>query len=303
MNSTGRECLSEMAVERSSYRQGTDMGCTVKTAWRSSCQRDSGRGCTLSLSGNTGYFRFRLRSFLTAIVLAAGLFHGCDKGVFFRSSPEVTIETALTPFGEISINSIFQIELRTEPDFSISLTGPETILENISYEVTGDVLEVSDGNSWQWMPDYPVVRLVITFPDLERININSASSIYSRDTLDVADLSVIAMAQLIEFDLIVNAGQVYLRTGTDNYGHYTFRGKTDHLNLQVFGSAQVWAEDLIAETARVRNLSIADCHVYARDELRVWLGHYGNIYYYSSPEEIIIESMDSRGRLIQRYPD
>jgi hypothetical protein len=244
------------------------------------------------------FFRLLLRSFFPALMLAAGIFHGCDKGIFFRSSPEVTKETILTPFGGISVNSIFQIELRSDPDFSISLTGPESILENISFEVVDNVLEISDGNSYQWLPDYPVVRIVITFPDLEMIDLNSASAIYSLDALDIADLTVIAMAQLIELDLIVDAGRVYLRTGTDNYGHYTFRGKTELLELHVFGSSQVWAEELAAGTARVRNFSIADCHVYAEDQLRVWLEHYGNIYYYGSPEEVIVESDNSRGKLI-----
>ena len=239
-----------------------------------------------------------LRSFLPALMLAAGIFHGCDKGVFFRSSPDVTKETTLSPFGGISVNSIFQIELRNDPEFSISMTGPESILENISFEVVDNMLEVSDGNPYQWLPDYPVVRIVITFPDLERIELNSAAAIYSLDTLDLAELLVVAMAQLIEFDLIVDAGRVYLRTGTDNYGHYTFRGKAELLELHVFGSSQVWAEQLLAGSARVRNFSIADCHIYAEDELRVWLEHYGNIYYYGSPEEVIVESDNSRGKLI-----
>ena len=61
------------------------------------------------------FFSFLVRSILPALLLAAGMFYGCDKGMFFRSSPEVTKETALSPFGGISVNSIFHIELRNDP--------------------------------------------------------------------------------------------------------------------------------------------------------------------------------------------
>ena len=237
---------------------------------------------------------------LLVLMLAGILTKGCGRDVFFRVSPEVTEEIKLDPFGEISVNSIFDIELQTGQEFSIQLTGREKVLENIFIEVAENRLELTDGNSFIWLPDYPVVKLLITFPDISTININSASSITSRDTLHLSRLTIGATSQLIETDLTINVSNLFLWTGTDNYGHYTFKGHSDILELRVFGSAQVWAEELRTGAARVRNYSIADCHVYADDELRVWLEHYGNIYYYSAPEEIIIESEESRGRLIQR---
>jgi hypothetical protein len=233
------------------------------------------------------------------LLMAGILLSGCGKNLFFGDSPEVTKEVILPDFNEINVNSIFHIELRNAPDFSISLTGPQSNLENVFYEVADSVLDISDMNRYQWLAGYPDVRLVISFPDLRQININAASSIYSTDTLHVTGLRVTAMAQLVELDLTVNSGSIYLRTGTDNYGHYTFRGKAGYINLLVYGSAQVWARDLITERVLVRNFSIADCHVHATEQLRAWLEHYGDIYYYGSPEEVIIESEDSRGRLIR----
>jgi hypothetical protein len=224
---------------------------------------------------------------------------GCEKGFFFRSDTEVTVKTILIPFEEISVNDIFEIELKNDTVFSAQMTGRKNILDNISVEVIGNSLEISDKNSYKWLPDYPVVKLLISFPDLSLIDINSASRVYSKDTLNISRLSILAGAQLIELDLAVDALYIHLRTGTDNYGHYTLKGYTESSDLWLFGSAQLWAGKLRTNTARVRNYSIGDCYVYVNNELRVWLEHYGNIYYYGSPEEIIIERESSRGRLIK----
>ncbi len=242
-------------------------------------------------------------NFGAGLVVLGGLLGGCEKGVFFRSGTETSEIIILEPFEEIVINDIFDIELQTGSGFSIQLTGKEKVLENILFEVADNRLELTDENSFIWLPDYPVVKLLITFPDISTININSASKIFSNDTLNIGRLSLLAGAQLIDLDLVVNASNIALRTGTDNYGHYTLRGYSKNIDLWIFGSAQLWADALVTESAKVRNYSIAGCHVYAREELRVWLEHYGNIYYYSSPEEIIIESEKSRGRLIQRVVD
>jgi hypothetical protein len=287
MNSTGNKDMNRNRIQAKAQRMIYE---TAACRWDNADCRDEKKSS-------------RMLFILLLLLVAVTLLHGCDKNVFFRDSPMVTKNIVLPHFNEISVNSIFRIELRNSPEFSISLTGPESILENVSYEVTGNGLEISDRNRYQWLPDYPVVDLVIAFPDLGKININSASSIFSPDTLHVAGLRITGMAQLAELDLTVNSGSIYLRTGTDNYGHYTFRGKAGYINLLVFGSAQVRARDLITERALVRNFSIADCHVYATDQLRAWLEHYGNIYYYGSPEEVILEAQESSGRLIRGTVD
>jgi len=204
----------------------------------------------------------------------------------------------LDPFGEIMIEDIFVIELKNDTVFSVRIESNEDIIDNISYRVENNRLVLNDNNSYKWLPDYPLAKLTISFPDISDININAPAKMFSKDTLTVDSLSLSAGAQLIDLDLIVNAKHIYLWTGSDNYGHYTLRGYTKSSDLRIYGSAQLYAGELKTEYAWVRNYSIGDCYVYAEKQLRVWLKHYGNIYYYGTPEEIIIEQKDSRGRLI-----
>jgi hypothetical protein len=246
---------------------------------------------------------FKIIIINAAVILLYLVPSGCDRGLFFRSEPDLSQKTVLSPFDIISINGMFETELKNDTLFSLEITGRESILKGISFNVTGNALVIRDDNSFKWLPDYPVSKLTISFPDISTLNINSSSLLYSSDTLNISGLTIFAGAQLIEADLIINSPVFHLRTGTDNYGHYTLRGSAETSDLQVYGSAQVWAAELLTGSANIRNYSTGDCHVHALDTLRVWLEHYGNIKYYGSPGNIIVESRNSRGSLIPVNPD
>jgi hypothetical protein len=238
--------------------------------------------------------------FLTGLLLIAYLPAGCEKNLFFRTEPELTEKTILDSFTEVSINDIFQVELRNDSVYSIQLTGKKSILERISFQVNGNILELHDRNSRQWMPGYPVVKLIISFPDISVISLNAPGELFSSDTLKVNSLLLLSRGQLTEMDLTLKSSHLFLVTGTDDFSYYTLRGFSENTDLRVYGSAQLRAGGLKAENVSIRNISIGDCYIYAEKQLRVWLEHYGNVFYSGSPDEIIIETMTSRGRLIEK---
>ena len=247
----------------------------------------------------------RCRLVLAIVILMTGLWGGCEKSPFFKSGPEITHKVIFPPFGEIYAGNIFEIELRNDTLFSLEMTGTENMLEKIGYSVIDGRLELTDKNSLKWLPDYPRVKLTISFPGISEITLSLAepSYVFSKDTLVVSSLSLLPEGLLAEIDLTVDASYLFLRTRYDDFGHYIFRGKSENAEFRFFGSAKVDASKLVAKNASVRNVSIGDCYVNVTDLLRVWLIHYGNVYYSGRPEEVIIESMGSKGRLIPADPD
>ncbi|MGF1586698.1 MAG: head GIN domain-containing protein [Bacteroidales bacterium] len=241
------------------------------------------------------------------VPLSIGLFLvlilSCSKSEFLISEPDIVKEEILPPFGEIIVNSIFDIELGNSPEFFIKMTGKKDILENISFQVKDGALVLTDGNSFRWLPDYPRVHITISFPDINSITLNTPSNVFSNDTLNVSDLSIVSEGNISEIDLTVKALSVNLRTSWTNFGNYTLKGQAENSNISIFGSARLDALELQTNNARISNSSMGNCYVNVKGQLRVWLGHYGNIYYQGSPEEIIIEKMVSRGRLIQIEAD
>jgi hypothetical protein len=236
---------------------------------------------------------------LRAFILIFMLMPSCEKSFFFTSEPDITTKTILNPFTEIMVNGIFDIRLMTDTEYSIQMTGKTSILEKISFIQDGNSLILYDRNPLQWLPDYPRVILTISFPDLRTLTLNSPSRIVSEDTLRITSLDIISTGRMNELDLAVDASNIYLGTVTDDFGYYILKGNSVNVDFHIFGSARIKADDLRANNVSVRNYGIGNSHVYAAKSLRVWLGHYGNIFYRGTPDEITIELMNSRGRLIK----
>jgi hypothetical protein len=245
------------------------------------------------------HHRINLHFMLLLLIFLAGYLPGCEKGPLSRKHREISEKIILQGFEEVSVNDIFNVVLKNDTVFSVEFTGREDILKNVSLISPDNSLFIHDNNAFKWLPDYPRVTATISFPDLNILNINSASRISSPDTLFVSGLTIMANAQLIEADLILHATAISLVTGSDNYGHYTLKGFAHTSLFNISGSAQLWAGDLETGRAQVENRSTGDCYVNVNNELRVWLEHYGNIYYTGSPDHLIIESRTSRGNLIR----
>lgn len=263
----------------------------------------------MNLTGNTFVMNTIDRSLrslyilmASCILLTAGILTACEKGIFSTDYTTVK-EYNLPPFGDINVNGIFEIELKNDTLYSLRMEGNGRLLDNISFFMDGDTLKLADDNSFKWLPDYPPARLIISFPDIRGIRLNSPSAVRTPDTLTLSRLSITSAGLTAEMDLTVDITNLFFTTSYDDFGYYILRGKSDNADIRIFGTAQLEAGGLRINNAWIRNYSTHDCRVRAENRLRVWLGHYGNIYYSGSPEEIIIELMDSRGRLIPIYPE
>ncbi len=232
------------------------------------------------------------------ILLLLMLPTGCEKSIFFSSGSEESKTIVLGRFVEIHVNGIFEIELKNDPEFSVQLTGKEKTLNNISIHEDNNILKLSDMNSLQWLPDYPRVKVTISFPDLKAITINEPAKLFSRDIINITDLHILVYSRLANIDLNLKASSIYFRTESNDFGYYTLKGYSDSTDIKIYGSTQLDASKLQSKIVRVRSYSTGGCYVYAENQLRVWLEHYGNIYYKGTPDEIIIESMTSSGNLI-----
>jgi hypothetical protein len=226
----------------------------------------------------------------------------CRKSDFSSAGPSISVKTILDPFGEVIVNDIFDIEIRNDTLFSIEITGKKSILDKITFIAGENILEFYDGNSYQWLPDYPRPVVTLSFPDNISILLNAPAKIYSADTLRVNNLGINSTGGMADVDITVDAVNILLMTNYTDFGYYRLSGRAENSEILIFGSAQLKAEELLTKNSRVRNYSIGDCHVHASEKLTVLLGHYGNIYYHGSPGEIIIERMESRGRLVKAGP-
>jgi hypothetical protein len=237
------------------------------------------------------------RAIIHWLIIALLLLSACEK-IFFKDDKIIHRDILTGQFRKIVINSIFDIELKNDSLHSITVIGNSNIIENISIDLHDGALIIADRNSFQCLPDYPKPKLLITFPDLDTLKLNSPVSLISSDTIRVNRLSIISTGNIAEIDLTLSASWLSFSTSWNDFGYHKFRGMADDAEFYFYGSAQLDASELLVCRALVNNESIADAYVNVTELLRVRLWHYGNIYYVNSPDSIFIEIMNSKGRLI-----
>ena len=231
--------------------------------------------------------------FLTALIINVS----CDKTIFFSVDQDHTLYIKTEEFDTLVIYDVFNIELRSDSVYSIRLEGGEKQVKNISLRTDNNSVYLKDNNSFKWLPDYPGVRVTISFPAIGKMVLQSPSTITSYDTLHLGNLSLYSLGHTAIIDITINAHSIRFTTDGNNFGHYTFRGYSRHADLWQRGSSKLFAEDMETEFMKITNNSIADSYVHANRQLVAVINHYGNVYYRGNPDEIIIEEMSSRGNL------
>lgn len=246
---------------------------------------------------------FKLRYLFYAAALFAAVFlSSCEKGFIFDNNSVAAVQYDTGRFDTLIVNDIFDIRLKTGSVHSVLIEGSRKAIENIPADVKANTLTLSDDNKFKWLPDYPLLRITITFPPLSRIVLNTPSTVTSADTLLLEDLSIFSLGQTAIIDLAIRANNIRINTEMDNFGQYTLRGYSRYADLWHRGSSRLFAGDLETEFLKITNNSTAASMVNVNRRLSVVINHYGNVYYRGRADELLILEMSSSGQLI-RYDE
>lgn len=223
----------------------------------------------------------------------------CEKIIMSNEGPESERLEKYDYFSKLTFNDIFEAELKTDTAFSVRLISPEKYIDNIIITLDSGEISFSDENFARWMPDYPRPKVIISFQNLDnQILVNAPVKLTSIDTLKTKQLRLFLLGKTGEYDLTINVKYFHMVTGSDNFGHYYFRGFAKTSALWPRGSCQIDASGLSTEECRVYNNSIDDCYVNVSKKIQARLNTAGNVYYSGNPQEIEIIEVSGSGRLI-----
>lgn len=227
------------------------------------------------------------------------LLSGCEKILLNNPGKLITINQQITPFSNITVYDIFNIELKSDTIYSISLHGHSAYIENISVIVDSGVLKINDNNNFKWLADYPRTKITIGFPKIDALHLKAPVYLVSLDTLKINKFLLISWEKTSEIDLTMDVKSFEFWTTTFDFGHYIFKGKTKSCVLWHKGAGIVDARMLESEIGQVHNYSIGNSYVNVTTKLEVYLNSLGNIYYFGNPKEIFIVEQTSKGQLIR----
>ncbi len=241
------------------------------------------------------YFR------IFGLILCGSLivFSACEKILLNNPGKKITINKSITPFSGITISDIFNVELKSDSAYSLSLSGHSDYLDNIYLVNNSGMLIISDQNKYKWLADYPRTKITIGFPKIYAMNLKAPVHLVSLDTLRLERFLLISWEKTSEIYLTLDSEYFEFWTTSFDFGYYEFKGKTKSFVLWQKGAGVVDARELESKFCQVHNYSVGNSYVNATNKLEVYLNSFGNIYYSGNPKEIVIVEQKNKGGLIR----
>jgi len=223
----------------------------------------------------------------------------CEKIIFHDSGDLLKDKITYDSFSKIMISSVFDVELFTDTVYSVEVEAFEAYIDYIHQTLDSGCVEIVDKNKLTWLPDYPRPTLKISFPKLDdHLHIMAPVKLITKDTLELPVLRIISLGKVGDIDINIHAVNFQLTTGSDNYGYYIIKGKTENSRIWLRGSSIVDAYELNTNYTYVYNNSVGDCWVDVNNKLIARLNTLGSVYYQGNPDEIEIIEESGEGKLI-----
>ncbi len=201
-------------------------------------------------------------------------FSNCERG--FGST--VTQEIGLSDFTGFELNTDAQVYLSHGDEVEVLVKGQENIIDELETRIRNDIWEIKYDDC---VEDSDVLRIYITTPNLNFIANNGSGNISSDNILKVEDLEVknngSGDIQLsIEGNIITSRN-----TGS---GKLELEGVASTLDVEINGSGDVEAFDLLVRDGQVEIDGSGDAQVNVTDFLEIMIEGSGDVYYKGEPD-------------------
>lgn len=218
---------------------------------------------------------------------------------FKKAGDPTTISIAVESFSKLEINDQFNVILEEGPEQSISLEYFKNLVDDVAFEINGELLKVSDNNSCRWVRDYNFPTLKITHPNLVEIRQNGGGLITSEGVLRYPRLLLISEDRTGDFKISVDNERLLIVN--NDLSNYYIDGKTEELNIGFFsGDGRFEGANLIAQDVIIFHRATNDIIVNAKNSLTGQLLGTGNLIFVDSTPLNIDISVEDRGKLIDR---
>jgi len=198
------------------------------------------------------------------------------------------------PLNKIILHADMDMEIAESNDSTITITGPAPILENIKITNNDGALTIDYTKSGSWMYDKPQVQF--RMPKIEEIELYAFNNITCTDTLRASNPYIYSDG----------TGDIYLKINNqkldiygENISNFYVSGKTENLSILCMYACSFKGAGLIANNVTVDSYGSNDQIVHPVDSLSCKIRLTGDIYYVSSPAEIIVDTEEgATGRVI-----
>lgn len=214
-----------------------------------------------------------------------------------RTGSIISKEIELDDFNGLLINNEFNVILSQGNEQEIILSAGENLINDITFTVNDDLLEIANNISCRWTRDYNFPTLEITHPDLRTVEIIGGSIITSNGILTYPDMSFKSEDSNGNIRLSVNMENLVI--DSNEITNYWVDGSVNNLNLiYSSGNGRFEGAELEVINARVRHNGSNDIIINASESLTGSINSTGDLIYVGQTPAVIEIELTNRGKLV-----
>lgn len=211
-------------------------------------------------------------------------------------------EFTVAAFDKILVNRDVELIIKQGPQSIIVETG-SNLLNDVSVEVVGDRLILTDDNTCNFVRDVGITRVFVTVPNLTEIRCSTQFDISSDGVLAFQDLELISedfsMPDTFAVgDFRLNVDVDNLKIVSNNLSFFYITGAANNLNINLInGDGRFEGESLVAQDVSIVQRSTNDILVNPQQSLLGSILSTGNVISFNQPPIVDVEETFT-GRLI-----
>ena len=195
------------------------------------------------------------------------------------SFSQESINKTVGAFKELKVYDLIQVKLVQSTENKIEISGKHNnkvvfVNKNGKLKIRMDIQEVYNGDE---------TKVILYYTDLEIIDANEGSYIYSNDVIKQFDIELSAQ-EGSKIDVAFETTFATIKSYTG--GHIKAKGSSKNQNVSVSAGGNYESKNLITETSKVKVKAGGEASIHATELADVNIMAGGKIFIYGNPKEI-----------------
>lgn len=227
-----------------------------------------------------------------------------DANDCFQTSGNIIEEAIAVPsFDRILVNRDIELIIKETPNYSVIIETGDNLINDVTIEVIGDQLVLTDTNNCNYVRDYGITKIYVEAPNLTEIRSSSQSDITSIGTLNYANITLISEDFIVDSEFTVGDFRLSINTEnldiiSNNLSFFYIDGIVENLFVGFFsGTGRFEGENLIAQNVDIYHRGSNDMVVNPIQSLTGELKGTGDLISINMPPLVNVERIYT-GQLI-----
>lgn len=180
-------------------------------------------------------------------------------------------------FTEISLDIAADVNVTRGNDFSVNIEAEENLLEEIETNVRSSKLTIE---SDRCLDAGKRIKITVSLPELEELEINGSGNITVPDTFQVKDIKLEIKGS---GDINAKLVAAKIKSAIMGSGNIILKGSANTHETDIMGSGNVKAGELPCNSSEIDVNGSGDVHVYVIQKLDVQINGSGSVHYKGKP--------------------